>query len=166
MKGRPPTPQHILKLRGSKRANDREELGATPTTAVQPPDWLKPRAKEVFAAVVGWLTAMGTIADSDVHVIVRYATTYCLWEFAARKLQEADMGYVEVTAPDGALRFSRPNGVMAQYRDTGEALRHLETVLGLTPADRVRLGYGAVKVETDPMEDLLNKQNEKQAGGA
>lgn len=157
-KGRPPKPKHVLALHGSKRANDREELGNTPEKPLEPPDWLKPRAKEVFTAVAGWLTKMGTLAESDENVIVRYATTYCLWEFAARKLQQIDMGYVEVTAPDGALRFSRPNGLMAQFRDTGEALRHLETVLGLTPADRTRLGYGAVRVDSDPMADLLGKK--------
>jgi hypothetical protein len=37
-------------------------------------------------------------------------------------------------------------------------LRHLETVLGLTPADRTRLGYGAVKVIDDPMDALLAKR--------
>ena len=163
MRGRPPKPKHLLKLHGSKRANDREELGTAPAAPMEPPDWLKPRAKAVFRQVCGWLAQMGTLAESDLSVIVRYAATYCLWEFSAQQLQGADMGYVEVTAPDGSLRFSRPNRVMTQFRDTGEALRHLETVLGLTPADRTRLGYGATKVESDPMEELLRKQ---QAGGA
>lgn len=161
-KGRPPKPKHVLALHGSKRANDREELGSAPEKPLTPPDWLKPRAKEIFVAVAGWLAKMGTLAESDENVITRYATTYCLWEFAAQKLQQLDMAYVEVTAPDGALRFSRPNGLMAQFRDTGESLRHLETVLGLSPADRTRLGFGAVKVDSDPMESLFKKQ----AGGA
>lgn len=158
MRGRPPTAKHILTLRGSKHAKNREELGEAPEAPLEPPDWLKPRAKEVFSAVVGWLAGMGTVAESDVHVIIRYATTYCLWEFAAQKLQEIDLAYVEVTAPDGSLRFSRASGLMTQYRDTAEALRHLETVLGLTPADRTRLGYGATKVTHDPTDELFNRQ--------
>lgn len=157
MRGRPPTPKHILRLRGSKHAKNREELGESPDKPLEPPAWLKPRAQEVFRNVVAWLTRMGTIAESDVNVITRYAATYCLWEFAAQKLQEVDMGYVEVTAPDGALRFVRPNGLMAQFKEAGESLRHLETVLGLTPGDRTRLGYGAVKVSHDPTDELFKR---------
>jgi P27 family predicted phage terminase small subunit len=160
-KGRPPTPKHILQLRGSKHAKNREELGEVPAEPIEPPEWMKPRAKDVFRAVVGWLAGMGTVAESDAHVVARYATTYCLWEFAAQKLQEQDMGYVEVTAPDGSLRFVRPNGLMAQFKEAGEALRHLEAVLGLSPADRTRLGYGAVKVTHDPTDELFSRQ----AGG-
>jgi len=158
MRGRPPTPKHILAIRGSKHAKNREELGTPPEQAMQPPEWLKPRAKVIFGRVVEWLTAMGTLAESDEHVITRYATTYVLWEYAAQVLQSIDAVYVEVTAPDGSLRFSRANGMATQFREMGEQLRHLETVLGLTPADRTRLGYGAVKVIDDPMDTLLAKR--------
>ena len=43
----------------------------------------------------------------------------------------------------------------SQARDCGEQLRHLETVLGLTPADRTRLGYKAEKIVVDPMDELI-----------
>ena len=158
MKGRPPTPKHILTLRGSKHAKNREELGSAPVEPMPPPAWLKPRAKEIFARVVDWLTKMGTLAESDEAVITRYATTYVMWEFAAQKLQEIDAAYVEITNNDGSLRFVRASGMATQFRDTGEQLRHLETVLGLTPADRTRLGYGAVKVEADPVDALFERQ--------
>lgn len=157
MKGRPPTAKHILQLRGSKHAKNREELGAPPPAAMEPPAWLKPRAKEIFAAVVAWLTRMGTLAESDEAVITRYATTYVMWEFAAQQLQQIDAAYVEVTNSDGSLRFVRASGMATQFRDTGEQLRHLETVLGLTPADRTRLGYGAVKVVQDPVDALFDE---------
>lgn len=158
MKGRPPTAKHILTLRGSKHAKNREELGSAPVDPMEPPAWLKPRAKEVFIQVVAWLSAMGTLAESDESVITRYAATYVMWEYAAIQLQKLDATYVEITSNDGSLRFVRPSGLMTQFRDCGEQLRHLETVLGLTPADRTRLGYGAVKVEVDPMDALLAKR--------
>lgn len=158
MKGRPPTAKHILTLRGSKHAKNREELGTAPVEPLEPPAWLKPRAKEVYRAVVGWLQDMGTLAESDDAVITRYSVTYVLWEHAAQKLQEIDLAYVEITNTDGSLRFVRANGFAAQFKECGEQLRHLETVLGLTPADRTRLGYGAVKVVEDPMDALLAKR--------
>ena len=158
MKGRPPTPKHILALRGSKHAKNREELGRPPEAQLEPPAWLKPRAQEVYRAVVGWLDGMGTLAESDDAVITRYAVTYVMWEYAAQKLQEIDLAYIEITNTDGSLRFVRANGLAAQAKECGEQLRHLETVLGLTPADRTRLGYGAVKVVEDPMDALLAKR--------
>jgi P27 family predicted phage terminase small subunit len=142
-------------MRGSKHAKNREELGEAPAAPLESPAWLKPRAKEIFANVVAWLTQMGTLAQSDEAVVTRYAVTYVMWEFAAQKLQELDAAYVEVTNSDGSLRFVRACGMATQFKEAGEQLRHLETVLGLTPADRTRLGYGAVKVVSDPVDALF-----------
>lgn len=154
MRGRPPKPKHILELTGSKHAKGREELGTAPAV-MQAPEWLKPRARAIFGRLVEWLTKMGTLAETDEHVLIRYCVVYVMWEYAAQQLQAIDLAYVEVTAPDGSLRFSRATGVATQARECGEQLRHLETVLGLTPADRTRLGYGAVKVVADPVDALF-----------
>jgi P27 family predicted phage terminase small subunit len=156
MKGRPPKPKHLLQLHGSKRANNREELGTPPAEPMQPPEWLKPRAQEVFRNLVEWLTKMGTLAETDEHVITRYCVTYVAWEHAAKAIQAIDALYVEVLDASGSIRFSRPTAMAMQAKETGEQLRHLETVLGLTPADRTRLGYGAVKLTTDPVDALFD----------
>lgn len=155
-KGRPPKPKHVLQLVGSKHAKNREELGTPPAEKMMPPEWLKPRAQEIFSRLVAWLERMGTLAETDEHVMTRYSITYVAWEYAAKQLQAVDMLYKEVLSPSGDLRFSRPTAVAAQYKDCGEQLRHLETVLGLTPADRTRLGYGAVKVTADPVDAMFD----------
>jgi len=100
---------------------------------------------------------MGTLAETDTQVIARYAAVWERWMTAETCLKEYDSGYVEVLAPDGSLRFSRPNRWMAQANACHEQLRQLETVLGLTPADRTRLGYNATKVEADPAEELFKR---------
>jgi P27 family predicted phage terminase small subunit len=158
MRGRPPTPKHILELRGSKHARNREELGEAPPSPLTPPEWLKPRAKQIFLTVCGWLDRMGTLAESDGNVITRYSVVYVMWEHAAQQLQKVDMAYVEVVDGKGDLRFTRANAVATQAKECGEQLRHLETVLGLTPADRTRLGYHAEKIVVDPMDALLAKR--------
>lgn len=122
---------------------------------MQPPEWLKPRGKQIFGRLVEWLAKMGTLAETDEHVITRYCTVFVAWEYAAQQLQATDSLYVEVLAPDGSIRFSRATAMATQARECGEQLRHLETVLGLTPADRTRLGYGAVKVVADPVDELF-----------
>ena len=112
----------------------------------------------MFCNLVGWLQGMGTLAQSDENVAVRYATTYCIWEYAAQQLQKIDAAYIEVLAPDGSVRFARNVAMMAQFKDAGEMLRHLETVLGLTPADRTRLGYGAKKIVMDSTDALFARE--------
>jgi P27 family predicted phage terminase small subunit len=157
-KGPSPTPKHILALRGSKEANYREELGTPLRSLPAPPDWLRPAAKEMFSLVCGYTQRMGTLAESDVEVIARYAIIWDRWRDAEMHLAKMDSGWVEVTAPDGSLRFSRPNKWQSQSNHCHEQLRQLETVLGLTPADRTRMGYHAEKVVQDPMDALLAKR--------
>lgn len=157
-KGPAPTPKHILQMRGSKEANYREELG-TPLVDLPPaPDWLRPAAQEMFALVCEYTQRMGTLAESDLQVIVRYAIIWDKWQEAERHLAKSGECWREVLAPDGSLRFCRPTKWQAQSNHCHEQLRQLETVLGLTPADRTRLGYHAEKVVLDPMDELLKKR--------
>lgn len=150
-------PKHILKLRGSENANYREELGELVSELPEPPAYLKPNAQAMFLRVCEYLKGMGTLARSDGEVIARYAAIWDRWQTAEEELAKLDCGYVEVLGKDGSIRFSRPNRWMTQARDACEQLRMLEHVLGLTPADRARLGCGAVKVVADPMAALLAK---------
>ena len=53
----------------------------------------------------------------------------------------------------------RPSKWQAQSNNCHEQLRQLETVLGLTPADRTRMGYKAVKKVVDPVEAVLGKRD-------
>ena len=157
-KGPAPTPKHILALRGSKEANYREELGTPLSSLPVPASWMRPAAKEMFNLVCGYTQRMGTLAESDVEVISRYSIIWDRWRDAEMQLAKLDSGWVEISAPDGSLRFSRPNKWQSQSNHCHEQLRQLETVLGLTPADRTRMGYHAEKVVLDPMDALLAKR--------
>lgn len=154
-RGPAPTPKHILQMRGSKEAKYREELGTPASTLPEPPEWLRPPAKEMFKLVCGYTQRMGTLAESDTEVIARYAIIWDRWREAEMQLAKMPCGYIEITAPDGSLRFTRPSKWQYQANACHEQLRQLETVLGLTPADRTRMGYGAVKVVGDPVDALF-----------
>ena len=119
---------------------------------------MRAAAKAMFTEVCGFTHRMGTLAESDVQVIARYAVTWDRWQEAERMLAKTGESWVEVTGPDGSLRFCRPTKWQAQSSHCHEQLRQLETVLGLTPADRTRLGYGAQKVVEDPVDALLKKR--------
>ena len=157
VRGPAPTPKHILQLRGSKEAAYREELGTKVNSLPEPADWMRENAKEMFRQVAGFCQGMGTLAESDQQVIARYAIVWDKWQEAERELAKPGAeAWKEVLAPDGSLRFSRPSKWQAQSNHCHEQLRQLETVLGLTPADRTRLGYGAVKVTTDPVDAMFD----------
>ena len=113
-KGPAPTPKHILALRGSPEAKGREELGTPVKALPEPPEWMRPAAKEMFLLVCGYTQRMGTLAESDAEVICRYSIVWERWREAEMELAKLGSGYVEVTAPDGSLRFSRPNKWQAQ----------------------------------------------------
>ena len=155
VRGPAPTPKHLLKLRGSPEANQREELGTPLSEIPDPPNWMRPAAKEMFKLVCGFTKKMGTLAESDTQVIARYSIIWDKWQEAERNLAKTGECWREVLGPDGSLRFCRPTKWQAQSNHCHEQLRQLETVLGLTPADRTRLGYGAVKVVTDPVDALF-----------
>lgn len=159
-KGPAPTPKHILQLRGSKEAKYREELGTPLDTIPDPPDWMRPAAQEMFRLVCEYTKNMGTLAESDTQVIARYSIIWDKWQEAERHLAAGGEAWAEVLAPDGSLRFCRPTKWQSQSNHCHEQLRQLETVLGLTPADRTRLGYGAVKVEQDATDALFARQAE------
>lgn len=155
-KGPAPLPKHILQMRGSRQADTREELGTKVDELPEPPEWMREPAKEMFRQVCKFTQDMGTLAQSDEQVIARYAIVWDKWQEAEKRLAKMDSGWVEVLAPDGSLRFSRPCSWQAQSNHCHEQLRQLETVLGLTPADRTRMGYGAVKVVKDPVDELFD----------
>jgi P27 family predicted phage terminase small subunit len=157
-KGPAPLPKHILQMRGSKEARYREELGTMLEQLPEPPEWLRPAAKEMFTQVCGFTLRMGTLAESDLQVISRYAIVWDKWQEAEKELAKGAEAWAEVLAPDGSLRFCRPTKWQAQSNHCHEQLRQLETVLGLTPADRTRMGYHAEKVVLDPMDELLKKR--------
>ena len=158
-RGPAPTPKHILALRGSKEANYREELGDLVDTLPEAPDWITERAQKKFLEVCKFMQSMGTLAESDLEVVTRYATVWDRWRTAEEWLAKGADAYIEVLAPDGSLRFSRPSKWQAQSNQCHEQLRQLETVIGLTPADRTRLGYKAVKKVVDPVDAVLSKRD-------
>lgn len=155
MKGRPPKPKHVLEMHGSKRARERVELGTPPAEMPTPPAYLKDRAAQMFLEVAGYLRGMGTLAVSDTEVVARYAAVWDRYVTAEEQLKEIVEPMIEVFDPKtGQYKFSRPCGALALANSSHEQLRQLETVLGLTPADRTRLGIGAIEKLLPPAESI------------
>ena len=112
----------------------------------------------MFLQVADWCRSMGTLAVSDTEVIARYAAIWDRYKTAEEELKEIPEPMIEVfDTRTGAYKFSRPCGALAMSNLCHDQLRQLETVLGLTPADRTRLGMAVSKPEVDPVATLLNR---------
>lgn len=158
-KGPPPQPKHVLALKGSWRANTREELGEFYDSLPEPPEFLRPRAKDFFYEACQNLHAMGVMAKTDKHAVVRYAITLDRWYSAEEQLAKEEIHYQAMSGRQGEQKSAKPSPAFAQSIACHDQLRQLETVLGFTPADRTRLGMAVVERQTkaaDPMAKLLS----------
>lgn len=112
----------------------------------------------MFTQVARWCLDMGTLAVSDTEVIARYSAIWDRYVSAEEELKEIVEPMIEVFDPTtGAFKFSRPCGALAMSNLCHEQLRQLETVLGLTPADRTRLGMAVTKPDDNPVAELLGR---------
>lgn len=157
-RGPPPQPKHVLALKGSWRANHREELGDFYEVLPEPPAFLRDRASEFFVEACKSLDAMGVLAKTDKHAVVRYAATLDRWYSAEEELAKQAIHYHSMTGRGGEEKAAKPTPAFAQSAACHEQLRQLEAVLGFTPADRTRLGMAVIDRQgktADPMSTLL-----------
>jgi P27 family predicted phage terminase small subunit len=158
-RGPAPKPKHVLALNGSWRANKRDELGEFYEELPEPPAFLRDRAKQFFVESCINLDAMGVLAKTDKHVVVRYAATLDRWYSAEEAMAGETMHYLSMTGRQGEMKSAKPTPAFAQASACHDQLRQLETALGFTPADRTRLGMAAAERRTqvaDPMAKLLS----------
>lgn len=158
-RGPPPQPKHVLALKGSWRADHREELGEFYEKPPEPPPFLRDRAKAFFEEACANLDSMGVLAKTDKHAVVRYAATLDRWYSAEEELSKQAIHFHSMVGRQGEEKAAKPSPYFAQSAACHEQLRQLESVLGFTPADRTRLGMAVIERRTkaaDPMAKLLS----------
>jgi P27 family predicted phage terminase small subunit len=156
--GPPPKPKHVLALTGSWRADHREELGEFYETLPEPPSFMRERAADFFREACAQLDAMGVLAKTDKHAVVRYAATLDRWYSAEEELAKNAIHFHSMVGRQGEEKASKPTPFFAQSAACHEQLRQLEAVLGFTPADRTRLGMTVMDKKAksaDPMKAVL-----------
>jgi len=156
-RGPPPRPKHVMALAGSWRADHREELGSFFDTLPDPPAWMRPRAQAIFSETCHHLDEMGVLARSDIYVVSRYAAVLDRWLSAEEELSKSAIHFHAMAGRNGEEKSAKPSPAFAQSAACHDQLRNLETVLGLTPADRTRLGVSVMDKQqaVDPMSKLL-----------
>ena len=105
---------------------------------------------------------MGVLAKTDKHCVLRYALTLDRWYSAEEELAKGVIHFESKVGRAGEEKSAKPSPVFAQSAACHEQLRQLESVLGLTPADRTRLGMAVIDRQgrtSDPMDNLLDKRS-------
>lgn len=142
MRGRKPTPENVLRLRGTLRA---DRHGARMTTACEAPEcppMLVGRAAAVWARTVPLLLEARAIARIDADALVRYCVAQAAFERLVGRL--------------GRCRTVKDfDAVSKVVRGFSATANRLAGELGLTPASRGRVRASA------PPEDPANGTNEK-----
>lgn len=151
--GRPPKPNEAKRRIGNPGKRALPELAAvTPLPALPngTPTSLGPSGAELWDAITG--TAAAWLAPSDHPMLM------LLCEMADRRadfLAHLDEHGPVVTRPGDGHMVANP--VVAMIADTEKRMAHLASLLGLTPADRTRIGLGEVKAK-NAFEEMLSKR--------
>jgi P27 family predicted phage terminase small subunit len=137
-RGPPPTPTAVLKMRGSRRANNRAGEPAPPAEIPPRPAWLLPAAVEEWDRITPHLARLGILATIDLGVLATYCQCFAHWR-AAEEWMQAN-GTVAVMRDDkGSIKWTAPVPQFAIAQKALEKMMRAAAELGLSAASRARL---------------------------
>lgn len=143
-------------------AGERRQTGRRADELPFPPPFLTERAKAIFRETAGRLDAVGVLAETDAGVLARYAAVLDRWEQAEAALAAGGpIHYTRLVNRAGEPASAVALPAMLQAAKCHDQLRQLETVLGLTPADRTRLPVSPPAATDDPAEKLFQQVEEE-----
>lgn len=124
-RGPPPTPTHILKVRGSWRAKIRGDEPAPPPGRPVPPEKFPAACRAIWETLTAQLEAMQLLCPSDGWQLERYCRLFVRW----RRCESV----IDVLGFKNAIAESK------ESRRLDMALKQIEKNFCLTPADRARM---------------------------
>ena len=133
MRGRKPTSEKILKLRGSPRVKGRAPEPAGIVEVPEAPGWMVKEAREKWIELAGILVRRGVLTATDCDRLADYCVSYARWRKAERTLKARGEVVLHSNGVTGLNHWLRvAEGALARMDRAG-------TVLGLSPVDRQRL---------------------------
>lgn len=151
-RGPPPTPNRLLELRGTLRADRKRSAPEPRVEAPNPPTWLSREAKAEWRRIVPELEALGLVALIDRSLLAGLCESWATWVACQRVIRKE--GYT----------FTSPNGHVCQRPEVaigGKALKDLVRLggeFGLSPSSRSRLEVRPLRRERKtPMQQLLEE---------
>jgi len=141
------TPTAILKVRGSRWANDRPAEPKPPAAKPICPAFLSAAAKSAWKNLAPQLDEMGVLSRIDRNALARYCESWARWKACAEFIQQYGETYKQLDN-DGNVKAVLPWPQVASYGRLAEQLLRLEVQFGLTPSARADL-----QVERQPTRD-------------
>lgn len=147
MTGRPPKPNAVKKLTGSRHVNTTEPKA--PTGRPKCPKHLSDAARKQWRILVPVLAKMKVLTLADADALALYCTALARWIDAEKHLEEDG---VVVKSPNG---YPIQNPFLAVSNKAHEQIERLGARFGLNPSDRARLHVVPEK-EVDELDKFMN----------
>jgi P27 family predicted phage terminase small subunit len=139
MRGRKPTPDNVLRLRGTLRADRHGSRMRTECAEPDAPGVLRGAALDVWRRTVPLLLELRAVAKIDGDALARYCVAQAAWEAlvvrAGRTKKHKDL-----------------DALMKVMRGLSSTANRLGGELGLTPASRSRVRASAPDTDHEPSE--------------
>ena len=152
-RGPRPTPEAILKRRGTNRGGGKSRPRPEPT---QPdcPLWLDDVAKACWCEIAPQLHAAGVLTRIDGNALTRYCRIWSRWKAAEIVLDREGSTY-ELKDSVGELRCIMQRPEVAIAHKLAMVLTRLEAEFGMTPSARTRISVTPPVAEVDEKDKFF-----------
>lgn len=155
MNGRPPKPQALAALSGSRR---RKGKGLDlPLAVPSVPVWLSDDAKQEWAEVTHLLSGMRVICDADSIALAQLADFMAKWKRAAEQVNKIGM-VIPIRDASGTVTGFRRNPYVTMHLEYGLMVQRLLAQFGMTPSARARLVNGEAQATDNIFSRIASVQ--------
>lgn len=156
-RGPRPTPQKVLRLRGSWRGNLNPSEPKFPSGKPTCPDWLDDEAKSAWRQLVPMLFTAGLLTKADRNALARYCQLHARWKKCELFIQKYGSTY-PIKDEKGAVKCFVQFPEVGIANSLAKQLTRLEQEFGLTPSSRSRIQVEVKDVAESERQDALRKR--------
>ncbi len=155
-KGRKPTPSHLKVVRGTERADRRNDAEPRPTRErPSAPAHMSDRARECWGYIIGVLDSMGVLTEADALAVELLCEARADWLDARKEIEGAGgPTYQSINQQTGAVLI-KAHPAVAMRNDAARRLQSLLAEFGCTPSSRSKVGAGGGDGEEDPAAEFF-----------
>ena len=147
-KGRKRIPDHLKVVRGTDRADRRNDEAPTPAQVRPPmPSTLTDTAQANWDRFCTVLENMGVLTIADEFALEQLVEAYADWRQAHEVIAAESTHYVTESSTGGTMIRAHP--AVAMRSDAGRRFHSLLSEFGLTPASRSKVSVATGGVEQD-----------------
>lgn len=156
-RGPRPTPNKVLRLRGSWRADLNPGEPKPPAGKPTCPAWLDDEAKAAWRQLVPMLHITGLLTQIDRNALARYCQLFARWKKCELFIQKYGNTY-PLKDDKGAIKCFMQFPEVSIANSLAKQLTRLEQEFGLTPSSRSRISVEVKANAADAQQDALRRK--------